>query len=313
MNYQLSSYHLSQCEFFRSLAVSEYGKRHWAAAKAHPEKKWGHRLIAVLEFCPIIGQLSSFLECICVKVGSKLQPPKRIAFSTQEGCNGPVEQESARRVVALLQRRSERGVHFNQENLVSNLKGGACSVMALDFIRDYLRKKAIRRIDDQSSLKEVLECVRKVANKHIFGCSEDQRDIQAAFNTIEKDPEESSDDFKRAKIQSLANYYDLKVLSATEAVDLRGGHPDRKIARLVDKMPSGAYLLRVLFSEDNQKGEKCGHSIVFIKHEKASFYFEPNFGTFSFPAYSGRNVWSETKKVYREFGVHDFRIYQMAL
>lgn len=60
MNYLLSNYKLSTKEIIQSAFISEYGLRHLELAKEG--SKWGHRIIAMIELCPILGIVASIIE-----------------------------------------------------------------------------------------------------------------------------------------------------------------------------------------------------------------------------------------------------------
>ena len=52
-SYFLKNYKLSKLEMFKSSFASEYGLRHFDEAK-QPQLKWGHRIIGIIELCPLI-------------------------------------------------------------------------------------------------------------------------------------------------------------------------------------------------------------------------------------------------------------------
>lgn len=63
----LLDYTLSCTELLQSLVVSEYGLRHLDLANQQPENKWGHRLIALVEFLPLVGQVAMLIEYVVQK------------------------------------------------------------------------------------------------------------------------------------------------------------------------------------------------------------------------------------------------------
>jgi hypothetical protein len=97
-NCRLDNYKLTFSEALHSLFISEYGLRHLAQAKITGSSKWGHRTIAVIQLCPVIGLVATIIEAIAAKCFHKSQlqnepvivfPEKLLFPGTQYGCQGP--------------------------------------------------------------------------------------------------------------------------------------------------------------------------------------------------------------------------------
>jgi hypothetical protein len=111
--------------------------------------------------------------------------------------------------------------------------------------------------------------------------SENFKNIQGAFNTIKKKHEEVVPDFKRSKIQAMLNLYKRKIVFASTEVDIN--HAQNEIKLIVQSLPFGAFIIRELLPENNHKDEKHGHTLLFVKDESGSFFYDPNFGWSEFP------------------------------
>ncbi len=341
MNYSLSNYHLTKKEIIQSCFASEYAFRHLSEAKKHPQYKWGHRLIAMIEFCPILGQITTLIESIIAKQKRKTksstqinfsiskpiqpagvnqnvipkissqattepstqinlsllpQPPQpavvltrnvfipktpskatQVFFGTQTGCNGKVTIDKVKQIFQKLLERKETGVTFNKNNIADSIEGGTCSAMSLEFIDSYFKAKGIAKLSQASDPALYAGCIRSIGKQYRVS-SEEMRNRQAAFNTIEEDKQTNSLDFKRAKIQSLANFHQFKIDFASDEIDLLTPAADQEIKKM-DNLPLGVYLLRILQPADNEKKEEKGHSLVYIKEKSVGFFYDPNLGT----------------------------------
>lgn len=80
LNYTLADYKREhegyQTSYFQKfrflLNGAPYANRHWQLG--NKEGKWGHRTIAVIEYCPIIGSLAALFERLVVSCVARLSP-----------------------------------------------------------------------------------------------------------------------------------------------------------------------------------------------------------------------------------------------
>lgn len=70
-SYSLKNYNLSAKQVAQFPFVSPYAIRHWEQSNAEPKLKWGHRAIALIQFCPILGPIASLIERLAVKIYKK--------------------------------------------------------------------------------------------------------------------------------------------------------------------------------------------------------------------------------------------------
>jgi hypothetical protein len=336
MNYLLSDYSLSKKEIVQSFFISTYGRRHLDEAKKNPHCHWGHRLIALIEFCPVIGQIATLIERITAKIWRSRSKnhvqltPNRVAISvsiatppkpiptispyplgppsakepgrpippsptapiatqkpsvaqlivrgSQYGCNGKVPRDKVAQVFRKIHANREPGVTFNPAKIDGNIKDGTCTAMALDFIKNYFEARKVTHLSSSSSPDLFVNCIRSFGHKYADS-SEEMKITQAAFNTIEEDKNRPTTDFKRAKIQSLANFHDLAIdISSNEINYSIQPLCSQQLREEVNKLPQGVYLLRTIEPMDNERKEKHGHSLVYIKESSVGFFYDPNFG-----------------------------------
>jgi hypothetical protein len=98
---------------------------------------------------------------------------------------------------------------------------------------------------------------------------------QAAFNTIERNHLENTDDFKKQKIAAMLKLYHREIEYCSEEVDLFFQVADQQISKIFTQLPEGIFAIRALLPEENQKEELHGHSTVLINEGKEIFYYNP--------------------------------------
>ncbi len=176
----------------------------------------------------------------------------------QDGCDGKVSREMALSHCLELQKNQAEGVFFNPKNLTRYLMGGTCSALTLNFLEAAVYRPG-----------EMLEA-------RFFTSSQEMRDLQAACNTIEVQPEKGID-FSRNKVQSLLNYFDLKIDQCSEEIDIRKEGAQDKISE-IEKSLQGIYFIRIILPSNNRRLEERGHSLGYIKYGKDSTLYDPGKG-----------------------------------
>jgi hypothetical protein len=172
------------------------------------------------------------------------------------------------------------------------------------------------------SVEAEADLIEKTSGRHF-------RNIQHCFNSIRGRFEGSTKfiykhlpyfSFKQAKIQTIANFFGLKILWRSKSIKVGseiGNHIDQKdFDKLVFSLGYGAYLVRFvnlstegLQKDKKSKGELYGHSIAFIKEGNTGYVFDPN---------SGAKVAEDDKKVLKKlfegasmYEFDSFRFYQL--
>ncbi|HEV8051944.1 MAG TPA: ankyrin repeat domain-containing protein [Parachlamydiaceae bacterium] len=164
----------------------------------------------------------------------------------------------------------QTNVDFNETILNSYDHEGTCSAMALDFVA---------RMNS--------ECTKLVNATKFQNCVTDQEPIysannpgfasvQSAFNAINVVDETFQvplDVIKAQKMQALASYHDMTLTPVSRPL-YRG----EDVGKLIEKLPVGSYVVRLLFPMGNRKLEHYGHTMGFIKREDLSIFYDNSKG-----------------------------------
>jgi hypothetical protein len=283
-DYFIKDYHLTCPEFLQSFVVSEYGLRHLKQAELRPEHQWGHRIIALIDFVPVVGQLAMLIEWVVFQifvslyVGEARSTNKLLFTGTQIGCEGNVNVERVSRLVDDLNKRRAKGIIFNPQQITPIIKGGACSAMSLDFAEEFFKLKHVYAISGLPASDRFLSAIRALGQRFAQS-NQEMRDRQAALNTIEILPNAQGIDKTRNKIQSLANLHHFTIDHASHEIQLDQAGYERTLQEEASNLPDGVYLLRSLKPFNNAKEEWEGHSMVYVKDHQERFFYDPNVGT----------------------------------
>lgn len=209
------------------------------------------------------------------------------------GCEGPVSESKVKDYFKKLNQRAPDGITFSEKYLAEDeeeknpanyLSGGFCTVSSLKFLTAALKegeitkrhlKKAFKNFDHTQDPKK--------AKKY--------RAIQRALNTIVVTKEKGPDfDPKRAKIEAIANLFNLKVTWASKTIRLKtekgAKKPKRqdlkKMAEVMSSLKKGPYIVRNLEKDKSRtKQEVSGHTLFLVKKGDNNYYFfEPNGGLY---------------------------------
>ena len=305
-NYLLHDYRLSACQVLQSLFVSEYGLRHWALSNTETEYKWGHRMIALIEFCPLIGLVATTIECLAA---ASFRNREWLFKGSQLECNGDVSVSKVQSIRAELEKKRLHGICFNSKKVNPTVVGGTCTAMSFEFLDSYFEaKKITQKMPDPESnrLFNHLLC----SGEKFAKCSPEIRDRQAAYNTIEVQLDVENVDCSKNKIQSLANHRAFKIDHSSKTIDVKTLN-QKSLAEEVKSLPEGAYLLRIIKPAHNEKLEECGHSLVFIKEPGLDLLYDPNDGLRNLTPLIHSNVlYDKFKQCLRDFQTSEARFYR---
>lgn len=198
-------------------------------------------------------------------------------YATQNGCDGKVPVSKVNSLCAQLELQSPLGIHFNPKKITSSLEGGTCSAMSLEFLEDYFKAKKLL-LEKKSDLNQLVNVIQKVAKKYAKS-SEEMRIIQTAYNTIEIEKLEVPVDYSKNKVQSLANHHSLVIDYSSNEIEVGSENKDQLFQEM-NTLPDGGFLIRFLKPENNDKLEKYGHSLVYIKEKNLGLFYDPNLGVF---------------------------------
>lgn len=299
-NYLLNDYKLSPLELLQSVFVSEYGLRHLAQAKLHPQQKWGHRIIAMIELCPLIGIIASLIEAL-------FADRVWLFKGTQISAQGNVSIEKAEVIRAkLASQSSPLGIHFNKSKIVDQLVGGTCSAMALQFVDRYFQIKKSCEGSEQ-----ILKQIAAIGIQ-FSASSAEMRDRQAAYNTIEVVKSSEERDFSKNKMQSLANDHNLSIKFSSNEMDVEKLDTEQSLQNDVDALPEGAYLVRIIKPANNEKLEEHGHSLIYIREQGVNLFYDPNLGARNLVGAKHSTVlFNSFKENFATFQVSKARFYQL--
>lgn len=295
----LNNYRLSNSEILQSVFVSEYGCRHWAQAKIEGQNKWGHRLIALLEFCPVLGWLATlveacFVHCVLspqvdeepilesIQVLSPhvdeepIPKPIQLFNSNQNFCNGSINKKEAREKIETLNKNPAEEIEFDPKEIEADnfeLEGGTCTAMSLEFLNKYFQiKKAMR--EEQLPLTHENLKERIIQLKAEFATSSPKfRTRQAAYNAIRVKDCKRQLDYSLNKMQSIANDYSFQLHPVSEEISAL----KEESAKTGEE---GAFLIRILRPDQNKKLEMYGHSMVYINEHGICVFYDCNCGAF---------------------------------
>lgn len=322
----LDNYSLSKCELLQSLFVSEYGLRHWAHSEKQTPYKWEHRIIAVIELCPLIGLVATLIEMLVVscifhsnpeplspfKLSSETSLIRKQRFlfkGNQVGCDGQVSIAKVESIRAKLEAHRSIGIGFNQAKIVSSLKGGTCTAMSLEFLDLYFQTKKINLQQPDAQSEMLVNHLMQLGAK-FSSSSQEMRDRQAAYNTIEVESTDSTIDYSRNKVQSLANYHSLMIDYSSSEVDIH--KLDDAISQEIDALPEGAFFIRILKPANNEKLEEDGHSLAYIKEHGLGLFYDPNFGIVNLtPGEHSKILFAGFKICFCLFQVSKARFYRL--
>ena len=137
---------------------------------------------------------------------------------------------------------------------------------------------------------------------------------QDAFNCIEVDRSQEGVDFSLAKVQSIANFHFFKITHSSSEFTYNDDNPENTkniLAQEITNLPTGVHLLRDIIPSDNKKLEECGHSMIFIKEEQGTFFYDPNFGVDLIKGDVIAGIFDILKKNYNLFKVRQSRFYTL--
>jgi hypothetical protein len=229
-----------------------------------------------------------------------------IYLANQAKSYGPVDWSNALAHCQVLNDRAPPSIFFNYDLLVNNLEGGACSAMSLVFLRKLLNaKKQAEHLEIEDIIRKVIP-IKETTQKH--------RNVQAAFNTISIQKSNLGQDSMRSsqdKIQALLNFYGIEVEEGTPILNLSEADLLEKFDDIVDKLPSGIYVMRMRQEVGNHKGEEKGHTAIMVKDNPNYFIYEPNKGLVKLKHDFMTTIYSYLANLHNEFDIPHLRIYKV--
>lgn len=216
----------------------------------------------------------------------KLPSVREIKKMDQGYSRGATDLEKSREVFEKVLEKRPKGITFNQNKLEGKVSGGNCSALSFEFIQRYfefLKQRESLQVEGNKggeNLLDPMQEIEKLLERFENGGGENVvhfRSIQEAFNTFEIEKTEDTVDITAAKIQAIANYFDFEASPASDERDLIVDGQGT-LVETVNTLKNGVYLLRTIRPEDNERLEMYGHSMVWIKKDKETFFYDPTNG-----------------------------------
>jgi hypothetical protein len=183
--------------------------------------------------------------------------------------------------------------------------------MALDFADAFFHARKVHAKVGQRSTEAFLNSIRDLWKK-FERSSEEMRVRQAAFNTIEVRGPSAGIDSAKNKIQSLANLHNYRIDHTSREIHIDQANSSNVIQEEVSNLPDGLYLLRSIEPLNNERLEKHGHSMIYVKDQQEGFFYDPNYGTKYMSNVDHASELSQNLiKCYQQFQVSKARFYRL--
>lgn len=203
-----------------------------------------------------------------------LEPIDWLWNGNQTNRNDKVSRKKVKKVFDIINQQSAPGITFNESKIANEVVGGNCTAQALDLANLYSKKRNL--LGPDPTIKDYRNCMRSL-RKNFQSSNKKRRIIQAAFNTIEVVKGLEEVNYSRNKMQSLANLYGFEINYASNQF-VTHKNTLEELKEEMNRMPQGIYLLRVLCPANNDKYEKHGHTMVYVKEKDIGFFYDPNYG-----------------------------------
>jgi hypothetical protein len=265
-----------------------------------------YNLIFLASLCSIVhGQEALFIdqqeaeeqhERYIQQVSSTpLIPKSRNLLFPREAHNGAKWEQDYNRsqqTYMALDSTKAKMISFNQDKLYPFDYAGTCSAMALDFLARYYVMAG--ESTDGAKIKSKLKLLKPYYRANCWEFSS----RQAAFNTIEILPEyrdaslKAQEKLKAAKMQSLAQYHNIKLQAATKSFPMSSIYAGViDFASIINNLAPGPYVIRMLCPTTiNEKMEQYGHTMIMVKLPSVVFFYDNSSGAWEFTENLGAEV-----------------------
>lgn len=220
--------------------------------------------------------------------------------------------EKVKEIFASMEQNQPVGIKYNHYINTGEIKRGVCSALALGFARRYIEIKNDRILKKNDLFFKLRELISEEFYPGITTTSLNQKlmDTQAAFNCIEVDKSLNNIDFSLAKVQSIAGYFSFAISSYTEETKYSDSISPT-LNKQITEMPHGVHLLRFIKSNNNEKLEKYGHSMIFIKDRQGNLFYDPNNGVELITNNPAERLCAHLKHNQIKFKLDTFRFYAL--
>lgn len=224
----------------------------------------------------------------------------------QPGCFGSINQQTAAKICDILNGLNPPDIQFDKRWIASQLEGGACTAVTLEFLVRYFILKTYYLGVDNSD-EEIVNDIRCMPKRF---SEEDIRSLQGALNTISVC--RSTEDCSKLKAQALLSYFNFRIVEASKERDLFDDRPLVEVIQEIRSLVDGIYFVRNILPINNNKMESMGHSTAFIKQGRVHLYYDPNQGVVKInPEQSSFFILKCLYADYKLFKLSRFRFYRI--
>lgn len=231
-------------------------------------------------------------------------------YSDNEGAQNVDE---SRKVFNVLVAKALSRIIFQRATIYPFDNRGTCSAMALDFLARYIQVRS-QLIDED-------EITAHVASFSPFYRTSNSTFMsrQAAYNTIavsnisydDAMHELNNDKIKYRKMQSLANYHNIKLNPRTGSIPLREIESGRaEFKQKINQLPKGYYVIRALSPTNNHKLEHYGHTMILVKESGFAIFFDNASGAIKITSELDQDVGEHVEGVMIKWGIPEYRVYK---
>lgn len=307
----LTDYSLSWKEAFHFPMISGYGLRHLRLSNSGAARNWSHRIIGLIECCPIIGHALSLIEIALhtiwdtVKSWSnhlRMLHTKKIFTASSSGSYGFIDQSRLQSLCNRIEKDLPNSIRLKRDNLCSSLSGGACSAISLDFTA------RVRLILNSHPLERALIKLEP----HFIACDADKRVTQAALNALIIKEAKAGIDIEKEKVRAILFSTQLDCDSSTREYDVKKTEDQKDFKKDFQRLSNGLYFCRIRLPAENEKKELRGHSCIFLKQGKKQYYFDCNLGLYDLEGEaSDEFLWGNFQHNESIFGCYKARLYRI--
>lgn len=253
-------------------------------------------------------------------------------FCHDQLAKGVIGPEEGRKIVSVLNHLAPsvaKSISFDQKMIASQLVGEACTVISLQAAKEVFKtmaeQEAEQDLNEDSKDKVFILGVRKIMEKMSKeACSSKAkykerrkqiRTIQQAFNTITVDRDLKVENIVQEKMKALAAYYHLKVTHSTSEIEINDCDFQSKLDGEIKALKSGVYLMRIIKYKNNHKLEEHGHTVIYIKTERSTLYFDVALGLYQLFNESKKThlIYNSLLSAKLRFGVDRLSFHQLEL
>lgn len=172
---------------------------------------------------------------------------------------------------------------FDPNNLTSQLVGGTCTAMCMDYLRSFFIEYCALQAKGVAQPSAVTKALSKIGeNGRYQSASQEDRNIQAYMNTIRTTTTGEKNDVHEAKMKALAQLFGFSITAADKSIPPFYMDDDKldieSVASHIERAPDTVYVIRTLLEANNEKREEYGHTTALFKLCGNMYLYDPSSG-----------------------------------